>query len=416
MLPDGPLEDIINEFVAEIEERLRESDVSMLPSGVIRQNRPGGAHTGEKYLAIDFGGSSVKLGFVSASELSVSWVRTRAVTKRQVDLQFFDTVVSWICDQVGEYIEENAIESDAQFVLGTTFSFPLNERGEIMTVGKGYTLTEEVTGLSVTTILEHSFCRVLEKRALRFQVQVRGVINDSAAVFLANQARNEAGDVSLILGTGINACFSLANAELPEAKQRAGAADNARVLVNSEIGFLGAQYVKMTQFDPYGEVPFMPLEYVSSGKWLPLTLEKVLRYYGVLPDSLEGLEFDGKLVCAILSGATESILGAERQKQTEEVCRVLVERAAIYTSCALLAVLQLAGHDRIAAGSRVEVGFAGSFLQHCSAYRARIEELSGGVIELIYLEHSNLLGAFMHSCEEARAELATGVDAGKPLT
>ncbi|CUS20170.1 LAQU0S01e00562g1_1 [Lachancea quebecensis] len=403
ILPGAPLEDIINECVTEIEERLRESDVSMLPSGVIGQNRPVSAPPGEKHLAIDFGGSSIKLGFVCASNLNISWIRTLAVTEREVDLQFFDAIVGWICDQVREYIEANRIEPDALFIIGTTFSFPLNERGEVMTMGKGYILTEEVTDVSVTTILEHSFRRVLEKRTLQFRVQLRGVINDSAAVFLANRARDGASDVSLILGTGINACFSLANARLPESKQGTGVAGDTRVMINSEIGFLGARYVKMTQFDPADEGPIMPLEYVSSGKWLPLTLEKVLRHFEILPDSLEGLEFDGKLVCAILCGATENIFGAERQKQAEEVCKVLVERAAIYTSCALLAVLQFSGHDRKATGSRAEVGFAGSFLQNCAAYRARIEELSGGVVRLRYLENSNLLGAFLHSCEGACA-------------
>lgn len=389
------MDSLVEQAFEEMKSRLKTSEISMLPSRLVEKPQISRFNPGENWLALDFGGSFVKLGFPLGTSLNIDELRIQTIEDRNINLEFFDRIVEWICRQVEDVIRKRKLENCTKFHLAVAFSFPLNNSNQLLEVGKGYQIGEDIKHASITDILQQSFDKVISAHSQRFQVEVHGIVNDSVAVYIASRAESHTSDLSLILGTGINACFSMASSEIPAGKLTSLASVDERVLINSEIGSLGKNFIGLTQFDDFEE-PLMPLEHVSSGKWLPVTLQKVLNQYLLLPESLKETPFDGKLFCEVLSGEARPFYGADTHK-AREVALLLVERAATYVCCALLSSLRFVKEESSA--GQVYIGYAGSFLQHCEPYRSAIERLSQGRLRLHYLDNSNLIGALLHSME-----------------
>ncbi|SCU97809.1 LAFA_0G13410g1_1 [Lachancea sp. 'fantastica'] len=396
LTPDLTMEELVENGCLELEKRLQESDTSMLSGGSsILPCAPRGEKMGFLHIALDLGGSFVKLGFVNAANLKVSNCASMAIHAVSVNVQFFRSIVEWICEQAAKFLCEREINpSTVIFELGLTFGFPLTPHGQITTMGKGFQLSDEVKAMKMTVLLQRLFLETQMKGAYGYEVRVGGIVNDSVAVFLANAATEKDNDVSLILGTGINACFSLPSERIPSRKTPGESGDGAVAqLINSEIGFLGQDFIKLSEFDPKDETLFMPLEYVTAGKWIPLTLKNIIFRHNLSSGAAEHLNFDGKLICDILNGSSIAAFGRD-QPVIKALTYALIERAAFYATGALLSMLKFTGDDRPHA---VRVGYAGSFLRNCTAYRDLIYQFSAGKIELEFLEHSNLIGAHVNS-------------------
>ncbi|SCU98706.1 LADA_0H14862g1_1 [Lachancea dasiensis] len=400
--PNESIEELVRLGVLDLELRLQESDTSML-SGEVMKSRPlkfekWGAH--RIPLALDFGGSFIKLAFIDPENGCILKHHSLAVKRTIVDKRLFQDVVDWICQQIDVFLGESGTICPIDYVMGVTFSFPLDLNGGLTTMGKGFILTDELKGAKVTELLQWHFDQTVGSRDASFSVLVSGIVNDSVAVYLANAVTNaQKNNISLILGTGINACFSIPASRLPARKLPADAKPLDTVLINSELGFLGQRFINLTGFDCTSE-PHMPLEFVTSGRWIPQTLYNILKSYHLLPKVISGLEFDGKLVCGILDGSKTSLFD-ETQQDVQEITRFLIKRAAIYATAALLSILHFTGSTQ---SGVVRIGYVGSFLQHCYEYKNLIQEFSQGRLELVFLEHSNLIGAFVNSEMKLRVQ------------
>lgn len=395
LTPDLTMEELVEKGYLELEKRLHESDTSMLSEG--SSSLPCAQYNakGENFqMALDLGGSFVKVGFVDPANLQVSNCASMAIFPVSVNLQFFKSIVEWVCLNANEFLRDHSnVPAKVIFELGVTFGFPLTTHGQITSMGKGFQLSDEVRSVKMTELMQRLFREVQREKAYRYSVRVGGIVNDSVAVYLANAAANRGNDISLILGTGINACFSLPDHRVPSHKCPEGDRHSATAhLINSEIGFLGQNYIKLSEFDPRGELLFMPLEYVTAGKWIPLTFKNIVSKYKLISDDLGDAEYDGRLICDILNGSTLAKFG-KAQTIIEAITHMLIERAAFYTTGAILSILKFTRNDML---STVHVGYAGSFLKNCSVYKNLINQYSDGKIKLEFLEHNNLIGAHVN--------------------
>lgn len=400
LIPKQPVERLTEEIYEELVERLHKSTVSMivcrrLPkrSGSCGKLLPAESRT--KTLAIDFGGTRLKFAIISMPDCHIEFQDAFNLEHKVVNFEFFDAIVRIICLRMNKYVIGMA--GDNKFSASIAFSFPLNSRNEIVTMGKGFTLSPEVKGVSVLRILETSFEKVLNcHNECNFEVEMRDIINDSVAVYLTSKFFSQDLSLSLILGTGINSCFELPFSSIPQFKRPAeyiaGDHSDINFLINAEAGFLGSSIINITDFDLHNDSKCdMPLEYVSAGKWLPLTLIKILEHYNIL--NTIGAALDGELLIDIVEGFP--VDGAISSTDNElvlirEISRILLQRGAIYIVATILAIARLT--NRVDRGT-IDVGYVGSFLANSTFYRRQIELNGKGIIKLHYLNDSNLLGA-----------------------
>ncbi|SCV99373.1 LAFE_0A01750g1_1 [Lachancea fermentati] len=392
LIPKSTIKSLMKSSLFELEQRLQESSISMIPSGSDRPFKNPKNENDTFYLAIDFGGSTLKVGVVSPGSLEVSHIRTTPYVSNVVDLKFFQQLVNWICQEIAHYIKVSKANDCSIFHVSTTFSFPLNAFDEITTMGKGFIMTDDIKNVSLSEILESSFKTALAHKEFTFDVKVHGIVNDSIAVYLTNRATHRDSYLSLVLGTGINSCFPLSTEKLPPFKKSAYLQN---VLINSEIGFLGHNFIQLCQHDPeqLDSQPFMPLEYVTGGKWIPLTLKKILEYYQLLPNTL--LEFDGNLICQILEGTMSNVFKSHFVL-VKQITQLLIERAAMYLAAVLLSIAVFIGKQQ----KVLNVGYVGSFLKHCEYYRSQTKLFTSGFLQLEFLENSNLIGATISTWQD----------------
>lgn len=401
LIPTKPVEQLAEEIYEELVERLHKSTVSMLvcrrlPKRVGRCDKLAQVGLRTKTLAIDFGGTRLKFAIISMPDCHIEFQDAFNLEHKVVNLDFFYAIVRLICLRVNKYLVCRTGDIN-KFSASIAFSFPLNSKNEIVTMGKGFILSPDVKGVSVLRILEASFEKVLSTyKECNFEVEMRDIINDSVAVYLTSKFFSQELNLSLILGTGINSCFELPFSSIPQFKRSveytAGDHSDANLLINAEAGFLGSSIINITNFDLQNDSKCdMPLEYVSAGKWLPLTLKKILEHYNI-PNSA-GEALDGELLISIVEGVAVDDAFASTDNESvliRDISRILLQRGAIYIVAAVLAIAQLT--DKIHRGT-IEVGYVGSFLANSTFYRQQIEFYGKGIIKLHYLEDSNLLGA-----------------------
>ncbi|AGO12488.1 AaceriAER143Wp [[Ashbya] aceris (nom. inval.)] len=385
----------------ELQLRLETSTVSMLSSAVIPddlcETRSPTSVTEDFLLAVDIGGTTLKSAIISTVDFQVAEQWAYNIPHRIVDIAFFNRIVQWVCECVFSYVGRRR----CRFLVGTTFSFPLNTKNEITTMGKGFQMTEEVRNVSLQEILEQSFAHVMARNTkYHFEVSLGGIVNDTIAVFWTNKMLHGGDDTAMILGTGINFCFALPFSAVPRAKLPAACPEDVQLLINSEAGFLGGNFLPLSQFDQHHDdqaAPFMPLEYLTAGKWIPLSLRNALAYCGISP--IRDTEFTGEFLAAIIDGHARDLFRAEEFPAVQELARTLVDRAAFCLHATICGIHRFRYGDD--PGSVVTISFAGSFLRFCTYYYEKLKEVSAGKIKYTFLPDSNLLGASLFAAYHA---------------
>ncbi|AAS52826.1 AER143Wp [Eremothecium gossypii ATCC 10895] len=398
---DLSVNQVSRKVAQELQLRLETSTVSMLSSAVIPEDlceaRSASTVAEDFLLAIDIGGTTLKSAIISTVDFQVTAQWAYDIPHRIVDIAFFNRIVQWVCERVFMHVGR----SRYRFLLGITFSFPLNTKNEITTMGKGFQMTEEVRNVSLRQILEQSFAHIMAHNTkYRFQVSLGGIVNDTVAVFWTNKMLHGGDNIAMILGTGINFCFALPFAAVPRAKMPIACSEDVRLLINSEAGFLGANFLPLSQFDQHqGEqaAPFMPLEYLTAGKWIPLSLRNALAYCDI--SSVRDIEFTGELLGAILDGRASDFFRADEFPAVQDLARTLVDRAAFCLHATIYGIHRFRhGDDPTGA---ITISFAGSFLRFCTYYYEKLKEVSDGKIKYTFLPDSNLLGASLFAAYQA---------------
>ncbi|QLG73089.1 hypothetical protein HG535_0E01730 [Zygotorulaspora mrakii] len=397
ILPKSSIEQIIEELVYECRHCLENSDISMLPNGVIQRtvyyDFYQSCRSSVPILAIDFGGTKLKFAVITMPECILQYQDEFNLESGQVDLKFFDAIIRRIYLSLFEFLRNGKCAEP--ITVSVTFSFPLTAENEIVTMGKGFHMSEEVKGLNVLSIIDASFQRIFEEfDEPLFTVEMGEIVNDSVAVYLTHRIKNKESSIALVVGTGLNACFELPSSRLPSKKRPKN--DNEftclNTMINAEAGFLGKKTVNITQFDIVDNPDCdMPLEYVTSGKWLPQALQRILKHYNILGPELDFI--DGRWMIDIIEG-NQVFERLQIEVSTilliREIGKILLKRAAFYLVATLISISRLIQQPL---SDTLEVGYVGSFLAHSSYYKGQIRKYSNDLIKLRFLADSNLIGS-----------------------
>jgi len=182
-----------------------QSTLKMLPSHL---GKPGGHERG-LFLALDFGGSNVRVQLVELCGAGKWLVRGQTAAPLRdpagaydhtaaaaSEEQLFDFLASQIAPLVGD---------GRDYYLGHTFSFPSRQPDLGSAILLGWTKeikTAGVEGREVSSLL----AAALARRELA-HVRPVAVINDTVGTLLAAAYRDPAADIAAICGTGHNTCY-----------------------------------------------------------------------------------------------------------------------------------------------------------------------------------------------------------------
>lgn len=466
LMPQGSLQAVRKSMRAELLERLNHSSDSMLPSSlnIIRLYKNNNdllhPYNHNKILAIDFGGTTLKIAVIKTyPTLCIDYLHTIDIEERYVDAKFFEKIIQSMIDQMKSkffdfFYDNDLIDNKILSIpVSITFSFPLNSKFEITSMGKGYVLSDEIKNINFLQFLQRTFDKVCERNTIHdsfaFTIKDNLIINDSIAVHLTNTyikqfptvtfftdshpsipasssstlANSNGNSISFILGTGTNCSFELPFHKLPQTKRRdildatsnVPFSDDNTVVMNSEMGFLGANCIKLTKFDysPPATSKPMPLEYISSGRYIPGILVNALKEYPIICPPL----FNRSDLDQIIDGATFGLLAnikdsfdlneatSQIKKKygiTEDldlralssVAKTIVQRGALYVVASLLEIDSLMDGDKRAPSfHQIDIGYVGSTLAFSKYYQEQITKMSNGRINLVFLQDSSLFGA-----------------------
>ena len=197
---------IIKDFHSEMDKGLRreKSSLKMIPTYV---KRPTGNETG-KFIALDLGGTNFR---ILELELKGHRKTGKPVSKSFVlDKKYLtgrgEKLFDFIADCIKIFMKEKRIVSDAEFDLGFTFSFPVEQTsiasGTLLRWTKGFS-AEGVIGKDVVKLLNDALAREGIDN-----VKVTALVNDTVGTLVAKAYEEPDCDIGVILGTGTNACYS----------------------------------------------------------------------------------------------------------------------------------------------------------------------------------------------------------------
>ncbi|KAM9884845.1 hexokinase family protein [Verticillium dahliae] len=270
-----------------------------------------------RHLAIDIGGSNLRVGFIELSpeeavsregghghtngaSNGVSNAATRVARlkeqswpiaehlKSMNDTKLFDWIGECIAAVVTEGCRAWAFAADEPIPLGITFSFPMVQRSlneaSIIAMGKGFAIHGDVELGSLLLTGYNKSRRELPP------IRIAAIANDSVSTlvsfnYLYGEDSRKKAAMGLIVGTGCNATIPLKLAALHESKRPARisllpgeAPEQVRIAVNTEWSIKGSapplqKLGLITRWDEAldaaGEMPgFQPLEYMTAGRYL----------------------------------------------------------------------------------------------------------------------------------------------------
>ena len=410
LIPASPLEEIVGKFKDELHKRLNDSRDSMLPSKLNVQLLYENVdelllpYNHNKILAIDFGGTNLRVAVIKTyPELVIEHMNSIRIENKIVNEKFFEDIIQSIFVHLHERFFEFFFDNDLvdnrliNIPVAITFSFPLDSECKIITMGKGFIMTDEIKNQSLVVLLQRILRDLCSKNNLDdsfvFTIGEKIIINDSVAVHLMNTyvkqitcSKTETksdNSIAFILGTGLNASFEQPLRTLPKFKQddilkvtsNSSFAPDSKIVMNSEIGFLGlyGDNIRLTEFDyvpPNPNIIPMPLEYISGGRYLSMILYRILQHYGIYKELTELTDpekfFNGVIFSKLLTLGTSyqtttlhdsaneimNMLATENLIRTEDkitrtdleflsdIAKIIISRAAKYVAAVLIAINQ----------------------------------------------------------------------------
>ncbi|KAF3055638.1 Hexokinase-1 [Daldinia childiae] len=278
--------------------------------------RPTAGREKGRYLAIDIGGTNLRVGFIELlgnekvvngsstngdSEalnreptsnirrlLEKSWPISDVLKNENAD-SLFRWIGACIAEVVREGCREFDLPRDQELPMGVTFSFPMVQEtladATLMAMGKGFAITSR---LHLGTHLVNGYER--SKTPDLPPIKVAAILNDSVAtlvsfIYQSKEDETHKAAMGLICGTGSNATIPLKRSTLHKDKQPGkvkvldeNSSDDMKIAVNTEWSINGTAPALRkfdlisqwdTQLDSEGEAPgFQPLEYMTAGRYL----------------------------------------------------------------------------------------------------------------------------------------------------
>ncbi|PHH64806.1 hypothetical protein CDD81_3872 [Ophiocordyceps australis] len=328
-------------FLATFAALAAESHQQFLPTPISESIlQPIADHGHGRHLAIDIGGTNLRVGFI---ELLPKHARLNGAAaakneangldagpsgriRRQLEQQWCisnhlktdnaESLFVWIGGCIAQVVargcREFGINADTPLPLGVTFSFPTEQHSlceaTITSMGKGFAIPPDV---ELGARLQQGYSKF--KTAELPPIQVVAIANDSVATLVSfifsydGSARRRAA-MGLIVGTGSNATVPLRLDQLhPDKRQQqvsvlpGDRVGDVKIAVNTEWSINGTeppmrQLGLITPWDDelscHNELPgFQPLEYMTAGRYLGelgriVLLDYLTKELGLSADSL----------------------------------------------------------------------------------------------------------------------------------
>lgn len=319
LLPYGDLEPLIDAFC---EDMRRKQTVKMLNTFVFLRDFVKSGN----YLALDFGGSNIRVSLYEVYRNAVNLIATRKFALRGDDFDY--TTNEYSLEDIFEMIVdkmEEIIDPKKEYFLGHTFSFAMESvsknSARALEFSKGFKLRNAI-GKDINKCLKD----VIEKRGLK--VIPCAVINDTTATLLSGFSINKITNMACIMGTGHNMCF----------------VDSTGEIINIESGSFNNEVIRLTKYDVrfLEEIPnenqFL-LEALVGGKNLGKLADVIIREI-----SDEGLispiaNVTTKMLSESLGNKIEG-LDEYQNCVLREVASIIYKRAAYLVACEIFGVLK----------------------------------------------------------------------------
>ncbi|KAI8723634.1 Phosphotransferase [Fusarium sp. LHS14.1] len=302
--------------------------------------RPEAERSQECHLAIDIGGTNLRVGFVelgtSSSDNNIDghavngsdthtgsshrYVKRLLERSWPIDEHLKnenpDSLFLWIGKCIAEVVHDGCetlrLPLDQAMPLGVTFSFPMVQHSlseaTLMSMGKGFAISAD---LDLGDRLTDGYNRA--KPSELPPIRVEAIANDSVStlvsfIFNFDEAVNRRASMGLILGTGCNATIPLKVSQLHPSKRPRSVvtrpderAEDVKIAINTEwsingtapplheVGLVSA-WDKVLDLE--NELPgFQPLEYMTAGRYLGelgriMLVDYMTKHLGIEPETL----------------------------------------------------------------------------------------------------------------------------------
>lgn len=400
----------LNEIVEKLGHEMRTSlsapeSPTMLPSCI---SIPTGKEVGS-FISVDLGGSTLRVAFIqlngsnSTTPTEVKYRVSHLVNKQTKELDgkgFFLWIAHKLEITVKHAIEEKWIAQDYDAIpIGISWSFPFvqtsADRGYLGTMGKGYSVTDDIFGWDLKEAYEAA------AREVGVRIKVSAIVNDTTAALITRAYETPKTRMSVILGTGVNAAavipLTLIDRNKLEKMELLSGSVNA--LVNTELSMFGTDILPQTcwdiELDNNNEIPgFQPLETKVSGRYLGEITRLILRDLvnakvicsGQMPRGLDVLYgLDSATICDIetyyylnrLDNARNAFLECHpcpslTEKDMEIVCAVVIavsSRSAAFIAGALVALADIMPKTK----EECVIAYDGSVIEKYPRFRERCQ-------------------------------------------
>ncbi|KAK9774743.1 putative Phosphotransferase [Seiridium cardinale] len=320
------VQQLSHEFRQTFQDLATESLDQFLPTPITESIlRPTAGSEKGTYLAIDIGGTNLRVGFIellgsNKEDTAPNGVNgangkingrhngparppLRRVLERSWPIlehlknEKADALFAWIGARIAEVVHEGcghySLPRDKALHLGVTFSFPMVQNtlseAKLMAMGKGFAMTSNMD-LDLGSQLSSGYITATEGLNLP-PIEIVAIANDSVAtlvsfVYQAPESPTRKASMGLICGTGCNATIPLRKDMLHHSKLpvKVGVSsgddkdEDAKVAVNTEWSINGTapalrKYGLISRWDKRlddeGDKPgFQPLEYMTAGRYL----------------------------------------------------------------------------------------------------------------------------------------------------
>ncbi|KAA6396376.1 MAG: Hexokinase [Streblomastix strix] len=229
--------EIVKKFLLAMDLGLSSDDhgADSLPQVPTFADLPHGDEKG-KFFALDFGGSGIQCFIVDIDHKQVKVThnaKKRIASSIPTGQQLFGTLAEY----VKEFIEEDAKDSISKddytqnpLLGGFSFSFPIQQddihKGTLLYWGKEF-IASGVVGQDVIQLLHES----LDQIGLNW-IRMCALCNDSVCTLVTEALQDEDICISLVLGTGANACYREKSADVKKVTMKR----NGFMAINTEMG------------------------------------------------------------------------------------------------------------------------------------------------------------------------------------
>jgi hexokinase len=409
-IPSDEQDVIFDDLLKCFHEAYQSSEIAMIPTNFkIPDSFP---TYDDAFLCLDVGGSTIRIAVVSIKDMKIEVMKQEEWLLKEdqklINFEFFESLVTRAILLIESLQHVTNMDREISNV-GVTWSFPLNSSNEILKMGKGFTISSEISNLSISELIKMSFDK------LHFgKVDKVTIINDSVAVNLSNLLNEDVkSDISLIVGTGLNSCIQHNNE-----------------LINTELGFFGklskpnAYDLKLNSGWINPQKPhlkqlsddnlFQPLEFLCSSRYitelfrlivvdlielnilsiteLPEPFQNRYETHGSLITILEDIK---DIICVQKSLSDEFNLDLTKTdiRFLNKIISVILERSSIFLSLGIKALDRFITSSPYDEKKLINVTFIGSFLSHSGLYQKKIIEHSNGTIKLNHVDNSSIIGA-----------------------